>query len=358
MMSSMRARRFTGPSGALLVAIGLAADLGAAQETAAQPEFEVSQGPFERTWALIDPLSKASAPRELPLGDLEAPELWRAWAAAIASATAGPPEAAAGARVWLAACAARQGRHDDAWEHLARAGEDPAGLRAVLPLLAPGVSAADFAAWPALPDGSELAPALPPPSAPLDEILLGLGRVRPGEFRVTDFSVGAARIALHLSVEGDGVQIEIAHLSGGSARLRLRVPVPPDFDLGSVHLDWESRELVNGALAVDLEPGSEPRLIYGRYRPRLIEWPTTTPTALSAQIQRDGLCLWAQGESPIEGPRAGLAALLGLPVTVQVGGEQPPQAGVVIDLREASTRAAKLAALSSLAERYALSHRP
>ena len=160
----------------------------------APPTFTCSPGPFERTWALVDATLTPRAPSSLPLGELDRPAIWSTWAVQLRAATTGTPAERAQGRLWVAAFAAAQGRSDDAWSHLAAAGEDPAGLLAVLPMLAPGVAAADLAAWPRLPSGALLTPALPPPAVDLDEILLGNGRVRPGEVSVREFRVGDARL--------------------------------------------------------------------------------------------------------------------------------------------------------------------
>jgi hypothetical protein len=317
-------------------------------------EIELSPGPFERTWALLDPRVEARLPADLPLGQTASEELWSAWAERVDACRAGEPAQRAQARLWLAALAATQGRGDDAWEHLAHAGEAPAGLRAVLPLLAPGVAPADLAAWPALPAGARLAPLSPPPGVPAAEVLLGVGRVRDGHAAVRGFTVGGARVEFALRVEGDGVQIELAHAGGPATELELAVPAAPDFTLASVHVDWERVEAPQGRLRVALAPGGEPVAVYGRYRPRRIEWPTSTPAELNAQIGRDGLCLWSAPGADLGGLRAGLATLLDVAV-LATGDPVPPARGLVLDLRDAATRDEKLAGLVSLAERFALS---
>jgi len=323
----------------------------AALQTGAQ--FELSPGPFERTWALVDARVEPRLPEGLPLLAQGPDAPWSEWAARLrACRTAAPPERAA-ARLWAAVFAARGGRSDDAWEHLAHAGEAPAGLRAVLPLFAPGVAPADLAAWPELPDGAVLAPLLPPPSVPASEVLLGIGRVREGHTVVRGFRVGAAQVALTLRIEGDGVTIELAHEGGGACAVEVVVPEPPDFKLSSVHVDWETVSAPAGRVRIELAPGAEPVTVYGRYRPRRIEWPTSTPDGLNVQLERDGLSLWlAQGESAPE-LCAGLAALLGVEVRAAVG-LAAPERGLVLDLRDGEARAAKLAGIVSLAERFAL----
>lgn len=317
------------------------------------PAFELSPGPFERTWALLDPRVEARLPEGLPLGVPDGGAAWRAWADALATCRADDPAQRAAGRLWAAVFAARGGRSDDAWEHLAHAGEAPAGLRAVLPLCVPGIAPAELTAWPALPEGARLAPLLPPPPVPSREVLLGLGRVRDGHASARGFTVGDAQVAFALRVEGDGVQIDLAHEGGGACALELVVPVPPDFSLSGVHVDWESVPAPGGRVHVELAPGGEPITVYGRWRPRRIEWPTSTPDGLNAQLVRDGLCLWLAPGEEGAGLRTGLAELLGLEVRVHLQ-EAAPAEGLVLDLRDARTYDRKLAGIVSLAERFAL----
>lgn len=333
-----------------MIAAPLAVVLALAQ---AGPTFEFSAGPFERTWALVDARVEPALPADLPLGAADRDENWTRWAERIAACRAASPAERAAARLWAAAFAARGERSDDAWDHLAQAGEAPAGLRALLPLLAPGVAPGDLAAWPRLPEGARLAPLCPPPAVPAREVLLGLGRVREGRAIVRGFQVGAATLELSLSVEGDGVMIELAHRGGGACTLVLQVPVAPDFALTHVTLDWDEVPDPRAGVRVSLAPGGESVTVFGRWRPRRIAWPTSTPRGLHAEAELDGLCLWLPPGERAAGLSAGLAGLLDVAVRVD-DGLLPPARGVVLDLRDDSTHAAKLAGIVSLAERFAL----
>jgi hypothetical protein len=338
----------------------LAAHQAPAQDPSAAPKLTFSAGPFERTLALIDPAALTRPPRaqELPPSDpteRDSAACWKQWAAALRAAKAA--QDAPAERGWLAALAQFQGRSDDAWEHLAHAGGDPGRLASVLPLLFPGVAPQALAAWPALEDGALLTPALPPPSEPAAEIRLGTGRVRSGSAKIEGLQVGDARIALEVRVEGDGIQVECAHLSGGPARLRVLLPEPPDFELRSEYLDWNELEGVRQAREIALVPESEPVILFGRYRPRKIEWTTRVPPAVPAQALRDGLLLLATKTAHVAGLAAGLEHLLELRVEVrELGTDQvePPFAGLVVDLRDGELFAAKRDGLVSVAERFAL----
>ena len=98
----------------------------------------------------------------------------------------------------------------------------------------------------------------------------------------------------------------------------------------------------------------ESRLVYARYRPRRIAWPTATPEGLPEQARRDGLCLWVARGASAEGLAAGLGRLLELEVAHREGGDLAPAEGLVLDLRDPATRSDKLRGLVSLAERYVL----
>lgn len=334
-----------------------------AQESPAAVAFQFSTGPFERAFALVDPAGRGvpAALEALPPVDpakRDEVACWKRWASAVRAAS-GSSDAAA-QRAWLAALAHLQGRSDDAWEHLAHAGGDPSQLAAVLPLLFPGVEPERLSSWPTLPDGVLLTPALPPPSTPAAEVRLGTGRVRSGTARIEQLQVGAARIALAMRVEGDGVEVECTHLAGEPAHLRVRLPEPPDFELRSEYLDWNELEGVREAREIALAPGGEPVILFGRYRPRKVAWTTRVPPGLPAQAGRDGLLLLTTKSSLVAGLAAGLQQVLELRVEVRELAQDavaPPFAGVVVDLRDPDQFTAKRAGLISVAERFALSTR-
>jgi len=344
--------------GAGLVAI--AAHAAPAQDQSGAPKFTFSAGPFERALALIDPAALTRAPRAQDLPPTEPAQrdsaaCWKRWAEAlrkVKSSQDAPAE-----RAWLAALAHFQGRSDDAWEHLAHASSDSDRLASVLPLLFPGVAPQALTAWPALEDDVLLTPALPPPSGPAAEIRLGTGRVRQGSSKIEGLQVGTARISIELRVEGDGIQVECTHLSGEPARLRVLLPVPSDFEMHAEYLDWSELEGVGKPREVALAPGGEAVILFGRYRPRKLEWTTRVPPGLPAQAQRDGLLLLATQTARVAGFAAGLEQLLELHVEVrELGADQvePPFPGLVIDLRDGELFAAKRDGLVSVAERFAL----
>jgi hypothetical protein len=351
--------------GPLPPALGTALALLLATAAQAQeprvPRFSFSEGPLERAWALVEPDGAflPLEPQRLPGNTgpaLESAETWQRWAESVRAASAA--DGAPAARLWLAAFAVAQERWDDAWEHLAHAAEDQAGLRATLPLLLPGVEPQVLSSWPTLPDGALLAPALPPPDRPVDEILLGTGRLRRGSARVEGFRVGAALLSLSLKVEGDGVQVDLEHLGGGPARVRVRLPEPPDFELRSEYLDWGRLERVREERVIDLEPGGETRTLFGRYQPRRLDWPATAPRQLGQRLQRRGLRILTAPPGVQAGLAQGLGELLGVPVetaTLPPGAVPGPFDGVVVDLRAPATLGAKRAALVGLAERFVLS---
>jgi hypothetical protein len=131
------------------------------------------------------------------------------------------------------------------------------------------------------------------------------------------------------------------------------VPVAPDFALTRVHLDWDEVADPLAGVRVALAPGGESVTVFGRWRPRRIAWPTSTPQGLHAEVELDGLCLWLPPGERAAGLSTGLAQLLGVAVR-EDDGLLPPARGLVLDLRDDATYADKLAGIVSLAERFAL----
>ncbi len=363
MMTAMPPARLLRPPAALRAALAGLMLLPAAQDEDDAPRFSFSDGPLVRAWSLVATQAPADSARELRLpaeaGILGSPEEdWSEWARALERCSAAEPESSA-ARLWLSAFARQQSRDDDAWEHLAHAAGDPAGMRAALALLVPGVERSMLArgAWPRLPDDSLLAPALPPPAGPAAQVVLGTGRPRRGSSRCENFRVGAAVLSLSVTVESDGVQVELAHLSGGPARVRLLLPEAPDFALAVEYVDWVRQPPPRAPRAVALEPGGEPIALFGRFEPRKIAWPTCLPRGPSAQIDGPGLRIHSAAGDDLAGAARGLRILLGRPVEMRAGAPEAalePFAGIVLDLREPDLKERKLSGIVSLAERFSL----
>ncbi len=292
-------------------------------------------------------------PQEWSEDDWSSAEPWRTWAAALV-------ERGDASRAQLAQLAHRQGRWDDAWQHAASI-SDPRMARAILPRLFPGVPAdagpADGLAQP-LPNGVLLRPSLPPPTAPVPAALTGPVRQR----RAMEFAgvrVGEATLHLRLALEGDGVQIDVTHVSGGPCRLQLVIPEPQGFEIRVEYVDWDRRETVGEPHELEINPGDEPHKLWGRFLRFSQPWPQKLPSTLPAQAAEAGLVLV---DSPsgasvalLDGFAEALHTALGIPTqvtvdrgSVAISGPAPVRLHLGVD----GERLEKIAAIQSLVEQY------
>lgn len=312
--------------------------------------------PRQAARAVAPELGAAGVAPGLEPGALEQPAGWAAWRGALTATLDGArPEASAR----LALTALEQGRMRDAWRHLELAAADPALAAALLPRFLPGVArgtALDTGGFPAaLPDGVVLRPALPPPlSAPTPG---DAQRPERRAMRVSGLAIGAAVVELKVAVELEGVQIEVAHLSGGAARVALVLPRAEEFATATEYVDWYKQETVGAPLTIELEPGAEPHVLFARFEPKDLRWPTRLPEELPRALAEHGLVLLAADEA---GERERLGALarelsipaLGIAARCETAGARTG-GGLVVDLSVAATRADKFAWLVSAIERYA-----
>ncbi|HVS10517.1 MAG TPA: hypothetical protein VMS76_11635 [Planctomycetota bacterium] len=350
----------------------LAAFAGIPLQDAPLPaQVELSSGPAARAFAGYGPLAEprafeaAELPPEAGAAAWSTSAPWLAWAE-LAREEAGAAEADARRRARLALVAWSQRRSDDAWEHLAHTTADPGWMAAALPYLLPGVPLELLPPREplelALPDGVTLAPALPPPDRPAREVLLQTGRPANGSMRISGLRIGSAQVAIGVSVQYDGVQVDLEHLGGGPARLALVVPEPPDFEIASLYVDWTPRERAGGPLQLALEPGAPTLSVFGRFRPRRLPWPMTLPERPSTALAESGLRLVLAPSDP-DAPRLrafarALSVLLASEVAVEtLDPAHPPEPfpGITLQLVSALERERKLRGLVSLAERCALS---
>jgi len=215
-----------------------------------------------------------------------------------------------------------------------------------------------------------LQPALPPPSVHAAEVVLGTGRIRSSKMTVTHQRIGDAVVSLHFVLEYDGLQVDIEHLSGEPTMFWLQLPEPPDFEIGVQYLDWVREAEVGVPIQVELDAARPVRHLFGRYRPRSIDWPSLAPDTFGARFQRHGLRLVIGAGDPWEARLSGLAQgfelLLGCEVELLVEGVAdagagtssgaPPETwpGVTLHLVEGPSRSRKLMTMISLCERFAL----
>lgn len=358
----------------------------AAQDAAVEPppRFEVPAGAVSDRIAL---LGTAQVPAVLPRAqeavDWLAPATFERWRASLAIASAPGKSATdaedlaaraedfaarardlalrAQARADLALLALAQDRAADAWEHFTNASVDPAVAAALLPRFLPGIPVgmdlgAGGLAGP-LPDGVELAPATPPNTRAIER-----GRIERRSMRVRGLRVGDAVLGLRIAVEPEGVQIDVEHISGGAARVAVKLPTEPGFGFANEYVDWFQAEKRGVAHVLEIRPGDEEHTLYGRFEPREEVPRIALPDAAPAVVELGGIAIrpepGAEGRARAEAlVRALTGAPLGLNARVLDTGANGVAAGwtpILVDLTDPRTSAAKVAALCGAVERFSL----
>ena len=286
----------------------------------------------------------------------EAP--WRDWVELVRDeAAAEPPDP--GRRARLALLARAQGRDADAWRHLLAAGET-AEASALLPAFLPGLLTPDPEADGG---GSHLAPALPPGSPTADGPLRSLvGR----EMRLEGFALGGARLSITVRVEGDGVQVDLAHLEGPEVRVAVTLPVPPGVELGVVYADWERLDETDAPVPLVLSPDSPTHELWGRFRSLAVRWPAPLPGDDSPLVRTPERVVIQVPRGGAPDPRVarfaeGLAELIERPTSLRRAGDMPRESEegrglepLLLHLDDPAEAERKLVALMGLAEAHAL----
>lgn len=264
-------------------------------------------------------------------------ETWCAWASRLAERPSDEPQA----RADLARLALLQSRWDDAWAHLAAAPEPELVLLTLLPGVPPGEA---DERKDALPDGVVLTPAPPPPSP---DARPGFWDVR--EAWVRGLRVGEAVLDVRVAIEPEGVQVDLEHVSGGAARLAVKLPEPEGFEIRVEYVDWLRQDALGLPLEVVVKPGDEPHSLYGRVLPRRPAWPTAAPEHVPAAIEEGGLALLVDDADDPERERLdAVARALGHGCRLV---SERPDAGVTIHLPPPGPeRDRKLAWLASCVE--------
>lgn len=337
------------------------------------PRFDLPPGPAADAVLVITPTTKAHAtPSDLGAsGDVPAypndawskPATWTAWGGLVAAEKSGsskamqPPDPERRAR--LALLALEQGRSDEAWAHLAATRSDPTWTAAILPRFLPGVppksaSASGGYAAP-LEDGAILTPSLPPPTRATDS-----GTLDRRAMSARSIAIGAAVVSMKVSVENEGVQIDVRHVSGGPAHLSIRIPEPRDFTFGNEYVDWYRQDDMHVPHAFEVKPGEEEHTLYGRFEARGQPSSTHIPDLLPAAMTLGGLWL----VSPDDAGRPLLAAVaqslsnvLGVTCKLRAPSNPPYWTGISVDLAVPAERTLKLAWLASAVERFTLTPR-
>ncbi len=338
--------------------LGLVALLPQGGQPAEQPYgFSCGLGAelLEQVAAELDRASLPTPSSEWPTWELEAdggwcrPAPWRRWSELVREEQErSTPDA--DARSQLAHLALAQDRHRDAWRHLLSLAHDPPAVAALLPAFLPGVPARSPSA---LPSGVALTPALPPP--PLEG-------EQPLERRmsVAAFQVGKARVSMEVSLEADGVQIDLSWLGGEGTSFTVRPPVPPGTRFHAVYVDWEDAPTPL-AIPVELGPGQTSSTIWARYRRQRVDWPTQVPKELSAPLRSHGLILQTESDHPavrdfLDGLGTALGELFQLPHRLAIGAPAGSQSGPGVTLSfEEGALLPKAAAMVSSAEAFLFS---
>ena len=319
----------------ILLALSLLAQDPAARPAEPAPRLELPAGPLADAVALLRtdaPPAAALAPEgraAFVSGALDSAATWRAWGEDLQALRASDKARRVAARARLALVALEQERPDDAWEHLAALRGDEGALAALLPRFLPGIPAgAALGAGGhagALADGVELRPALP--YEPLRE---GGGAWAPRAARLDGLVVGKARIGLELAVEGEGVQVTVRHQGGEAASVKVRIPRHPEYAIEAEFVDWWQQDTLGTAWELDLVPGGEEHVLYGRFKGGIAARTKLVPKQVPSQLALHGFVLQVE---PACKERAALDAFAG--AVAGAGGV----ASSVVDARPASAAA-------------------
>jgi hypothetical protein len=280
--------------------------------------------------------------------------VWRRWVE-LARAESEAAQSAPARRAQLALVARLQGRDGDAWEHLLACEPEPALVAALLPLFSPGVPRECLGRSEGLPDGVLLTPALPP----ANERRAGLRWLAGKRIEHREFGVGAARCALTVSVEPDGIEVDLRHLSGGAARVRVQAPVPRGVEAGLAFADWEKLPPGSAQAEFRLDSESSEHSLWLTFHPPEARWPSPALDALGAlNPGREILLESPRGDEPeLLHFAAALSELLGVAARLGARGA-PARAGLeplVLRFDPGPARERMLVDLVGLAEAFALS---
>jgi hypothetical protein len=359
------------------VLVALAPELRAQEPaTLVEPKkpaaFELPEGRAGRALAKLSATTPAKAlPKDLGGAGLvpsvaqdawSSAATWRTWSESLraeASSAAVDPAR----RAQLALLALEQRRTDDAWNHFAAAANaDPEWAAALLPRFLPGVPATSAAGFGGhagpLPDGVVLSPSLPPPTEGLAE-----GRFDRRAMSVSEIYIGAAVVSLRLAVEAEGVQIDVKHVSGGSARFSILIPEPREIGFGNEYVDWYRQDDLHVPRALEVKPGEEEHTLYGRFEGRGTSWSTKIPRELPGQLARGKLWFVVPPKDAERALVDAIAACLTQKqfgfecAVIETGAKVPDWSGIRFDLSNPAERQGKLAWLAASVEAFSLGDR-
>ena len=249
-----------------------------------------------------------------------AAEPWRRWVELVRA------EQAAGAsdpdrRAELAVLARLQGRDGDAWEHLLACASQPELVVTLLPLFTPGVPLASLGREGALPDGVLLTPALPP----CEDARAGLRALAGRRIERREFEVGAARCALAVTVDRDGLELGLRHVAGGAARVRLLPPLPRGVEPGQLFADWEKLAGHEGPVEFALDAEANEHTLWLTFLPPEERWPNPRLETLGRPAGLEIVLRSPRGDEPYLARYAvALGELLGVPAVLRGARFVPP----------------------------------
>jgi hypothetical protein len=314
----------------------------------AAPSIELPAGKAAEATARIPAGTAAAALPAVAEDAWTKPATWKRYGELLA-AEASSPAPDPGRRAELALLALAQRRYEDAWARYAECASSPATLAALLPRFLPGRTAGP----------SVFAPALPP--IRVDVQAPPRGYVQRRAMRIGDLAVGGAVVAMRVSVEAEGVEIDVEHVSGPAVKLSIRIPEDPEFGFSDEYVDWYRQEARGIPHEVEVKPGDEAHTLYARFEPRRPEWPTREPELVPAQLENGMIRLFGGSSADERKLGDAVAAFLSSSplrisaeaVDSKTSGTEP--FGVAIDLSRAGERPRKLAWIAGSVERRLLS---
>ncbi len=278
---------------------------------------------------------------------------WRRWVELLRAESAAS-RASPVRRAELAVLARLQGRDGDAWEHLLACVDEPGLVATLLPLFSPGVPVEELGQTGPLPEGVLLTPALPP----ADEARAGLRFLAGTRIECLEFAVGAARLALRVSVDRDGLEVHLRHLGGGPTRVRVLPPLPRGIDPGLVFADWEKRPGHTGPVEFALDAEAPEHSLWLTFHPPDERWPSPRVEMLQPPAPGREIVLVSPRGDELHLARfaEALEELLGVSAAARAAGFRPAGAlePLVLQLGDGPSAERKLVEYVGLSEAFAL----
>jgi hypothetical protein len=172
-----------------------------------------------------------------------------------------------------------------------------------------------------------------------------------------EIAVGAAVVSMRVSVESEGVQVEVRHVSGGAVHLSIVIPEPRELTFGNEYVDWYRQDDLHVPHAIEVKPGEDEHTLYGRFEAPKQRWSSKVPAEMPAPIALGGLWLVADddaGRPLLAAVAQSLSRVLGVECRLRAPSEPPHWTGISVDLSLEAERAAKLVWLVSSVERFTL----